>query len=147
MAWWVWVIVGLIFLASEVAVPGGIVMLFFGAAAVVVGILLALGLDGPVWLEWVLFSVLSVVSLLTLRGPILRRVKAREGHPDDVDSLVGTWALALTDLPPGADGQAELRGTTWSARNVGTEALASGQKCEVTRVEGLKLFVQGTPTP
>lgn len=143
MAWWVWVIVGLLFLASEVATPGGIVMLFFGAAALVVGILLAFGLDGPVWLEWALFSVLSVVSLLTLRGPILRRMKAHDGQPDDVDSLVGAWAVALGDLAPDAEGQAELRGSTWSAQNVGPEALVSGQKCRVTRVNGLKLYVRG----
>jgi membrane protein implicated in regulation of membrane protease activity len=144
MVWWVWVIVGLVFLASEVATPGGIVMLFFGAAALVVGTLKAVGLGGPVWLEWVLFSVLSVVSLLTLRGPILRRMKSQDGQPDDVDSLIGTSAHAISELAPGADGQAELRGTTWSARNIGTESLASGQECEVERVEGLKLFVRGT---
>ena len=67
MTWWIWIIFGLLLLAAEVMVPGGIIMLFFGAAALIVGLLVALGLGGPIWLQWALFSVVSVVSLLALR--------------------------------------------------------------------------------
>jgi membrane protein implicated in regulation of membrane protease activity len=121
-------------------------MLFFGASAILVGTLKAFGLGGPVWLEWVLFSVLSVVSLLTLRGPILRRMKVREeDRADDVDSLVGEWGVALGEMESGAEGQIELRGSNWSAVNAGESTLAPGQKCQVARVDGLRLSVRGKP--
>ena len=71
------ILVGLGLLAVEVAMPGGIILLFFGVSAMIVGVLVALGLGGPPWFQVLLFSLLSVVSLLTLRGPILRRVKRR----------------------------------------------------------------------
>ncbi len=144
MAWWIWVIVGLLLLGAEMAFPGGIVLLFFGAAALVVGLLVAPGLDLPAWAEFALFSVLSVVSLFTLRGPIQRRLKRSGGRATDIDSLRGETAVLEQDLAPGATGKAELRGTSWSAHNAGSEPLAAGQSCVVERVEGLTLFVRGT---
>ena len=74
MTWWIWILVGLALLAVEIAIPGGIIMLFFGVSAMIVGVLVALGVGGPLWFQVLLFSVLSVVSLLTLRGTILRRM-------------------------------------------------------------------------
>ena len=98
-------------------VPGGIIMLFFGAAALIVGLLVALGLGGPIWLQWALFSVVSVVSLLALRGPILRRMSSSPEQGDSIDSLVGKTAVVAERIAPGALGKAELRGTSWTAKN------------------------------
>ena len=39
-------------------------------------------------------------------------------------------------------GKAELRGTSWSARNRGAAALARGQRCVVEKVDGLMLWVR-----
>ncbi len=142
MSWWVWVLVGLALLVAEVALPGGIIMLFFGVAALVVGALVAAGLGGPIWVQWLLFSVLSIVSLVTLRGPILKKMGARSRPDDPVDSLVGQAVVLLDDLAPGNEGKVELRGTSWTARNVGTLPAAKGQQCIVDRVEGLKLFIR-----
>ena len=144
MTWWMWILAGLVLIGVEVAVPGGIILLFFGAAAVVVGALMAAGLIEDVWLQWLLFSILSIVSLVTLRGPILRRIHAGGKRGEVVDSLVGQEIVALDDLSPGAEGKVELRGTSWSAENVGEEAIARGKKCRVERVKGLKLFVRAS---
>ena len=78
MTWWMWLVLGLVLLAGEVVVPGGIMLLFFGVAALIVGALAGGGLGGPAWLQWLLFSGISIVSLLTLRGPILRKMTARD---------------------------------------------------------------------
>ena len=142
MVWWIWVLVGLALVAVEVVTPGGIIMLFFGAAALFVGALVVLGLGGPVWFQWALFSVLSVASLLTLRGPILRKMKAGSDHPDQIDSLLGNTVVVAQDLAPGAQGKAELRGTSWTVQNVGDKSLTRGQTCDVEKVEALKLFVR-----
>ena len=47
----------------------------------------------------------------------------------------------LGDIAPGAEGRAELRGTSWTIENVGDGPLTAGQKCTVDRVDGLKLYV------
>lgn len=142
MIWWMWVFLGLGCLVAEVLLPGGVFMLFFGAAALLLGGLVAVGVGGPVWFQWGAFSVLSVVSLLTLRSPILRWVQRGGDHSGAVDSLLGKTALLSEDLAPGAEGKAELRGTSWTARNVGDEPLTQGEIGVVVQVEGLKLLVR-----
>jgi len=145
MLWWMWLLVGLGCLAAEVLLPGGIFMLFFGAAALLLGGLTAIGIGGPAWFQWGLFSVLSVFSLLTLRSPILRWLHRGADASDAVDSLLGKTVLLAEDLAPGAEGKAELRGTSWTARNVGDVHLARGESCAIEQLDGLKLLVRRIP--
>ena len=142
MDWWMWIVGGLILLVLEISVPGGIILLFFGVAALVVGTLLGIGVEAPVWLQLALFSIISVLSLVTLRGPILQRLKG-ESDLKPIDSLLGTTAIVMEEAPAGARGKAELRGATWTILNLGNEPLTPGQACVVERVEGLRLYVRG----
>ena len=133
---------GLALLGLEALVPGGIIMVFFGVAAILVGGLVAIDMGGPLWFQGLLFSVVSIVSLLTLRNPILRRMNPTDAAAAEVDSLAGEQALLFGDIAPGAEGRVELRGAPWTARNVGDALLKAGQKCTVDRVDGLKLYVR-----
>jgi membrane protein implicated in regulation of membrane protease activity len=140
MAWWVWTLVGLVLLAVEIVTPGGFFVIFFGLAALVVGALVGVGVAGPDWLQWLLFSVLAVGSLLLFRRRLVDRFRDDGGaQPTEV---VGEVAVLLDDLPPGAVGKAELRGTAWSVRHDGTATLARGQRCRVLRIDGLMLWVR-----
>jgi membrane protein implicated in regulation of membrane protease activity len=141
MTWWAWVLVGLGLLGIEVLTPGGFFVLFFGLAALVVGALAGLGLHGPPWLQWLLFSVLAVSSLLLFRRRLLERLRAA-GDGAMTGGLIGDVAVLLDDLPPGAVGKAELRGTAWSVRHDGPAPLPRGHRCRVERVEGLTLHVK-----
>ena len=141
MQWWLWLLLGLFLLLCELLTPGGFYIIFFGVGAVVVGVLSLMDLAGPLWLQWLLFSVISVGTLVLFRRPLLRMVEP-VSRTHDVDSLVGETAVALEDIPAGAIGKAEMRGTSWTARNVGASALARSQRCKVERVEGLMLFVR-----
>ncbi len=139
MEWWLWVIFGLGLLVVEMVTPGGLFALFFGVGALVVGALTGLGVSGPAWLQWLVFAAISLAALALLR----RRVRAGLfGHVPRVDSLIGETAVPLEDLPPHATGKAELRGSSWSARNAGDAPLARGQRCRVERVEGLTLWIR-----
>jgi membrane protein implicated in regulation of membrane protease activity len=140
MSWWVWLIVGLGLLGFEMLTPGGFFVLFFGLGALVVGALAGLGLTEPLLLQWLLFSLLSVGSLLLFRRRLLAWLQSPEGAA--VGTLVGDVAVLLDDLPPGAVGKAELRGTAWSVRHDGTETLPRGRRCRVERVDGLMLSVR-----
>ena len=141
IVWWHWLALGLILIALELAASGGFYVIFFGVAAVVVAALSFLGISGPTWFELLLFSVLSVVSLLFFRSPLLRWMKFDKGG-DNVDSLVGEIAVAQQDIPSGEIGRVELRGTSWSARNRGTERLTTGRRCVVIGVDRLMLIIE-----
>ena len=137
MSWWIWIVLGLVLAAIELATPGGIVIVFFGAGALIVGILVLLGTAGPTWVQWLLFPVFALVSLRLFRQPILARLGLHDRR--DVDSLVGEVAVPAEAIAPGAHGRAELRGTTWNVRNLDAAPLTAGQRCRVVAVKGLML--------
>lgn len=142
MDWWLWILLGLALLALEMLTPGGFYVLFFGAGALVVGLLAAMGLGGTTAVQWLLFSLGSIAALVLFRQRLLELFTSpNEGR--NVDSFAQDTAVLLQDLPASGVGKAELRGTTWSVRNAETRDLAAGQRCRVDRVEGLTLWVRG----
>jgi len=142
MIWWLWLLAGIVLLAFEMLTPGGFFTIFFGVSALAVGVLARLGLAGPPWMQWVLFSVLSVASLLLFRKPLLAWMQRRQLKYPDVDSLVGQIAIVLDAIPANGIGKAELRGTSWNARSEDGGALQSGTRCKVRRVDGLTLWLK-----
>jgi membrane protein implicated in regulation of membrane protease activity len=140
MEWWIWVLGGLVLLVAEVTSPGGFFAIFFGAGAILVGAMKAVGWDGPAWAEWLVFTVLSVVSLAIFRKPLMRRFNLSKGRP--VDRIEGESAVVTEDVAPGGVGKAEMRGATWTARTSGDAPLAKGCRCRVERVEGLTLWLR-----
>lgn len=142
MTWWLWILLGLALMGLELATPGGFFIAFFGVGAIVVGILTGVGLIGPIWLQWLLFSVLSVVFMLLFRRPLLEWMKKREPKRPPVDAIEGETAVLTEDLAAGGVGKAELRGASWSVRSGETRALPRGQRCRVERVDGLTLWVR-----
>ena len=136
-----WIVLGLVLLVLEVLTPG-VFFLFFGAAAIVVGLFALVGDSTGLALQLAAFSVLSIASLLAFRGPLLRRLHARRSDRAPVDSVVGATAIARETMQPGAAGQVEFRGTVWEARNAGGSALAPGTHCRVVKLEGLTLWVE-----
>ena len=140
MTWWLWVALGLVLGAIELATPGGFFVIFFGVAAVAVGLGELAGLDLPAWGQWLAFPVLAIVALRLFRRPLLARLQPSTGG-GAVDSMVSEVALPVTAIEPGAHGRAELRGTVWSARNVGATTVAAGQRTRVVAVNGLQLDI------
>jgi membrane protein implicated in regulation of membrane protease activity len=138
MAWWLWVVMGVVLLVVEMATPGGLFAIFFGIGAFLIAPVAALG--APPWVQWMLYTAASLVMLATLRGVLAQRLKARGSGP--VDSLVGESATLLDDLAPGGEAKAELRGTQWNARSTSAVAIPRGRRCHVERVEGLTLWLR-----
>jgi inner membrane protein len=141
MTWWYWLVLGLVLVALEMASSGGFYIIFFGVAATVVALLAGTGLAAQAWIQWLLFSVLSVVSLVLFRNPLMRKLNLTAGAAD-IDTLAGETCTALEDMSAGANGRVELRGTTWSARNTSTMPLARGRRCVVVRTERLTVLVK-----
>jgi membrane protein implicated in regulation of membrane protease activity len=145
MDWWLWIIAGIVLLAAELLTPGGFYLLFFGISAIVVGLLHALDIAGPAWLQWLLFSVFSVAAIAFLRKPLVNRFSAQGAVPGaatvDTDTLIGEVAVAAEDIASGDIGRVELRGSAWRACNRSRQTISAGQRCVVERIDGLRLDV------
>ena len=142
MPWWIWILVGFVLLAAELLTPGGFYLFLFGCGALMVGLLTALEWSGPLWLQGVLFSLFSVLSVLIFRGPLVRKMQGETGQHSGVDRLVGEIAYPESTIAPEKFGKAEFRGTTWNARNVGETSVEAKQRCKVEKVDGLTLWIQ-----
>jgi hypothetical protein len=138
MAWWMWMILGLLLAIAEAQIPTNFFLLAFGVGGLIVGALTGLGVLGTPWLEWLAFTLTSIAALVTFQ-----RTLSRHHEPGrTVDDLTREAATVLEDVPAGGVGRAELRGTTWSARGSDGAAIARGTRCRVDRVDGLTLWLR-----
>ena len=142
MPWWGWITVGAALLCAELfVIPTDFFLVFLGVSAIAVGILGLAGLEWTASAQWATFGALSLVSLVFFRGWLKARASS-DPSPRVDDRIAGEIGTARESLAPGAVGRVELRGTTWSARNVGDAVLEPGARVRVERVEGLTLHVR-----
>jgi inner membrane protein len=139
MDWWIWTLIGFFFLALEF-VSTTMHSAFFAAGAFLVAILVAAHVGGPLWVQLLTFTLFSLFTLLLIRPYVVRKLKL--SVTKIVDTMVGEQATVMDDLPPAALGKAEMRGSTWNARNIGETLLSRGQRATVERVEGLVIFIR-----
>ena len=141
MDWWIWIVAALALLGIEIAAGNTFYVIFFAFGALFVGILQAVGIAGPLWLQMVLFAVSSAAALAVFRRPLFDRI--REGTAQrTVDDVTQEIATAVEAIEPNAGGKAKLRGVPWDARNVGDRSIAAGCKCAVEKVDGLTLWIR-----
>jgi len=141
MSWWIWVLIGFALLALELT-AATLHVGFFAIGAFVVGILVAVGIDLPLWAQLLIFTGVSIFSFLFLRPIAVRKLKLDQKKV--VDTFVGEQATAMEEIPVQGLGKAEMRGTTWSARNIGETVLNRGQRCVVAAVDGLVIHVRAS---
>jgi membrane protein implicated in regulation of membrane protease activity len=141
MDWWVWVLVAFLLLTIEFFATTAHIG-FFAIGAFLVALIVGAGIPMPLWGQLLTFSISSVILLIFVRPYIVRKLGFNVTRV--VDTLVGEQAVALADLPISAEGKAEMRGSTWTARNVGETPLTKGQRCVVEQVVGLTIHVRAS---
>jgi membrane protein implicated in regulation of membrane protease activity len=134
-----WLAFGMVLLFIELTTPSGFFVLFFGLGALTVGLLAGLNVSGPAWVQWLVFTVTSLVYLLLFRKRLRGRVDTSGAA---IDTLVGELVIPRERIPPGEIRRADLRGTLWNARNDSPLDVESGQRCRVTGVDGLIVFIK-----
>ena len=140
MTWWIWILIGIGLAVMELGTPGFFII-FLSVGAVIAGVFSYLSPSASLSLQVLIFSVVSLVSLLLFRGKLMRRY-GLDKPPASRDEIVNEVAVPMDEIAPGATGKAELRGTVWNARNGGTTPLPKGGRCRVERVEGLTLWLK-----
>ena len=146
MPWWVWLAAGVGLMALELlAVDAAFYLVFLGAAAVIVGVAEAAGTGLPAWGQWGLYSVLAVASMVFFRRKLYDRLRGGVGGFDG--STVGAVVDVAEDVAPGSATRVGMRGSQWTAINVGTAALAAGSQARVVAVKGTSLDVEPLASP
>jgi len=134
----VWFIFLVIFVLAEAATVT-VISLWFAAGALVAMIVSMLG--GPVWLQILLFIVVSFALLWMLR-PILKKFYTPKLTRTNVDAVIGKIGITMMPIDNNmAQGKVKLEGMEWSARSTSGEEIPENVQVRIDRVEGVKLFV------
>jgi membrane protein implicated in regulation of membrane protease activity len=139
----IWIAAGIVLILLEFVIPG-LIIIFFGVGALVTGLALLIGLPGGNGIPFVVFSAVSIFSLLGLRKHFKKvfsgsAIEASAGG--DGDDITGQAARVLSwDENGGHAGKVELRGSTWNARS--EETLRPGDRVTVVARHGLHLEVE-----
>lgn len=98
-------------------------------------------LDAPVWLQAVLFFVVSGILLASLRPLVRKYIKPRV-VATNVDAIIGSTGYVTADIDNvSAQGQVKLGAMEWTARSTAGTPIPKGTLVKVDRIEGVKAFV------
>jgi inner membrane protein len=141
MVWWGWVVIGALLLGAELfIIEADFFLVFLGAAAVVTGLLGLAVPTTPVWVQWLVFAALSLVSMVLFRRRVYQLL--RRNVPDMADDILREQLQLPVGLPVDGTCRVELRGSTWTARNVGNVAIPAGVTVKIVGVDGITLRVE-----
>ena len=134
----IWIGAILVFGIAEAATAGLVSIWFVGGS---VAALIVAAFGGPLWLQFVLFLLVSI-ALLIATMPLAR--KAREKVvPTNADRVLRHDARVMETIDNArAAGAVYIDGKTWTARSEDGTVLAKDTMVEVVRMEGVKLFVR-----
>ena len=121
----------------------GLVSIWFAVGAL--SAMLASILGGELWLQILLFLVMSG-SLLALLRPVSKKYFTPKLIKTNVDALVGTTGMVLEAVDNDREtGRVKLSGMEWAARSTNSEKLPVNTRIRVDKVEGVKVFVSEAP--
>jgi len=143
MNWWAWLVLGAVLFGAEMlAIDAQFFLVFIGLSAALVGLLELAGVSMPEWAQWLLFSVLALVSMFTFRKSLYE--KLRGGAPGFDEGMAGETLVVPSDLAAGGSLRASYRGSKWTVVNDGGAVIGGGERATILRREGLTLYVSST---
>ncbi len=141
----IWIVLGIVMILAEFVIPG-LIIIFFGIAALVVGLLAWWGaLTDTTYQLW-LFGILSGGLLLTLRSrfkPWFQggALVADTQTPDD--DYIGHYATILEGFENGDGfGKVSYRDTRWDAKTANSKPLTAGDRVLISGRQGSTLIIQ-----
>jgi membrane protein implicated in regulation of membrane protease activity len=138
-----WLIIGVMLFFLELAVPG-FILFFFALGALVTALVAWLSPISLVW-QLGLFIAASLVSLLSLRNIIQKKLiaPASDAGDEDEDVLLAVsgekGVVSMTIAPP-AEGRIKYAGTSWRA--MADEKIEEGEIVTIVRQKGLIIHVE-----
>ena len=137
-----WFVAGLVLVFSEFIVPG-VMICFFGIAAMLMAGLLLIWPGMPSSLLLALYIATSLALLFGLRRYLPKTFRGRKteasSNPDD-DDVAGSRAVVVEAIAPDRPGKVEFRGTNWSA--CADTPVAAGETVEILKRDNLMLTVR-----
>ena len=134
-----WAAATVVFILLELATVGLASIWFaFGALCA----LIAAALGAQLWLQIILFFIISVITLILTR-PLVKKYINGKTHRTNADRVLGTTAIvkeAVDNLA--GTGAVFADGKVWSARSTDGTSIEPGALVTVCEIQGVKLIVE-----
>ncbi len=135
----VWLFLLVVLVAGE-AITVGLTFIWFAVGAM--GGLLTAVLGGEIWLQVVVFLLLSAVTLVLVR-PAAAKLLTPGISPTNADRVLSQIALVTEEIDNLAEtGQVKLFGQVWTARSENGDVIPAQSRVRILRIEGVKVFVK-----
>lgn len=137
----VWVVLALVLVAIETFTTA-FIGIYLAVGALCAAAVAAF--DGPLWLQLVMFAVVSAATLYFTRPALRSRFVNAPLVPSNVPALVGRRGVVAVAIPAGTGGRGQVRVGTedWSARSTEETEIAVGATVEVVSIEGVAVLVR-----
>ena len=135
----IWVIAALLLVGAE-ALSGELVLLMLAGGAASAAVVDAIA-DTPAWVEGVVFAVVSIMLLGTVRPVVRRHLRRGPTVSMNVQALEGKSATVVSTVDD-QDGQVRIEGDLWTARPLNQhDVYETGEKVTVMRIDGATALV------
>ena len=135
----IWLGLLVLFTIGE-AVSVGLTSIWFAAGALVALVVALLG--GPLWLQIVLYIVVSALCLLAIR-PLAQKHLNSKVEPTNADRVIGSEAKVTETIDNlQGTGSVNIGGIVWTARSENDDPIPAGTLVRVLRIEGVKVYVE-----
>ncbi len=135
----VWLVIFALLVIIEI-ITLGLTTLWFATGALVAFLVTFVG--GPIWLQVILFLVVSIIMLCFTR-PVAQRYINQNVMKTNVDSLIGQTAKVTVGIDNiNCEGYAILNGQEWTARAENDDdRIPADTLVTVKAISGVKLIV------
>lgn len=134
-----WLVVVAVMLVIEIFTMG-LTTIWFSMGAVASSIAAALG--ASLWIQILLFSVVSVLIMLLVR-PFAMKVMDKNRTKTNIEEVIGERAKVIELIDNEKEqGKVQFRGVEWMARSVDESKISVGEVVIVEAVSGVKLMVK-----
>lgn len=134
-----WLVLLIVFAVLEASTVSLVSIWFMGGALTA---LIAALCGAEIWLQIILFFVVSIALLLCLR-PLSKKLLKKRKVATNADSNIGKTAVVTETIDNlRGTGAVKISGVEWSARSVDDSVLEKDAVVRILRIEGVKVCVE-----
>jgi len=123
-----WFALGIVFIISELFIPG-FTIFFFGCGAILTGFvgLVIPQVASSYVVQLIIWLTSSILSLIFLRKKFSNTFSGKI-HKNQTESFYGKTAKVTDEIGENAPGRISIRGTTWNAESADNQKFFTGDK-------------------
>lgn len=139
---WIWIWLGVVVITMILEfISTDMIAIWFSVGGLVSLILAALSV--PVWVQLVVFVVISAVLLLSFRKLALKFLLGKDKTKTNADALISQQIRLINEINEDKYGTVKINGVIWNATTENnTQVIPANTLVEIIKISGNKVIVK-----